>query len=267
MKDDVIKYESKLDYPSRFNGQSWDKDPGFGLHFHRNIEIYGVTHGSVLASVAGEKKLLTDGQIAVSDCMEGHSFTVTDGGTAETWYFHLGTNYLGTFRSVYKNSKLPRFLLDSDYNTNVIYERIKTFLNRTDMPQELRCYGISCELIADIVERYGVESKVMNENDQSLLEEIIQYIFDHSNEDLTLENLSKIFYLTPKQLSKKLHESLGIDLREFINNIRVQKVDRMLSDPANKGLSIKEIASLCGFKYIETYYKVRKRNQNHQNIY
>ena len=61
--------EIVIDDPQRF----WVKQymtTGYCLHFHRNLEIYGVVHGKVAVIIDGQQNILTDGQIAIVDCLK-----------------------------------------------------------------------------------------------------------------------------------------------------------------------------------------------------
>lgn len=79
---DNVKYELDLDVATDFFVKQYCSD-GYHLHFHRNIEIYGVVEGEVLVTIAGESRLLTPGQIAVVNCTEAHKYTISK--TAEVF--------------------------------------------------------------------------------------------------------------------------------------------------------------------------------------
>ena len=51
-----------------------------------------------------------------------------------------------------------------------------------------------------------------------------------------------------------------VDLRVFINDIRVQRAMEMWDDPQNYGKSIHEIAAQCGFSSMATFYRSYERN-------
>ena len=51
-----------------------------------------------------------------------------------------------------------------------------------------------------------------------------------------------------------------MDLRLFINDIRIQQAVRMRDDPEHKDKSLEDIAALCGFTNIGTFYRSYERN-------
>lgn len=257
LKDKERQNEIEQDEASRFTAIQYASG-GYYLHFHRNMEIYGVVKGRVTVSINGEKRTLTDGQIAVVDSLENHSYDID--GEAEVFFFHLGTQYLQYLRTTYPKRRLPSWLMDAEYN-QVIYKQILQVIRSKEPISELRRIGISCQLFADIIEHYGTAEKLGNvQSNDDIVIRVVQYIYDHYSERITLETLSEMFYLSPKALSKKIKNRLNVDLRVFINDVRVQRVVQLMDDPANRGVSISQLAAQCGFTSMTTFYRSYKRN-------
>ena len=256
--------EMERDKPSRFVAEQYISH-GYHMHLHRNLEIYGVVKGKVLVTVAGESMLISEGQMVIVDGLENHGYQIED--EAEIFYVHVGTRYLRNFFSLHPNKKLPRWLMDVEYN-QVIYERIQKIIGTAQEDiSELKRVGITCQLFSDIIERYDMRDKAdAAESDGDLVENVIQYIYEHYAEHITLETLSKEFYVSPKALGMKLRKKLNVDLRVFINDIRVQKVVQMRDNPKYKGMSLNDLASVCGFNDMRTFYRSYERNYGSYNI-
>lgn len=256
MKDEM-KDEIQRDVASRFHAEQYISN-GYYMHCHRNIEIYGVVHGKVAVTIAGQKNILTDGQIAVINSLENHSYEID--GTAEVFFFHIGTSYCSKFYSLYPAKRFPYFLMDTEYNRQ-LYHLIRTVIDDAAGVSELRRYGITCQLFADIIDHYGViDQTEIASADRDIISDVVQYIYEHYNERITLESLSRVFYISPKALSKKICKRLNMDLRLFINDIRVQQAMQMREDPTHKDKSLEEIAMLCGFTNMVTFYRSYDRN-------
>lgn len=232
---------------------------GYRFHFHRNLEIYGVVKGRGAVTIANERMTLTDGQMAVIEGLENHSYEMEE--EAEVIVLHIGTRYLRNFHSLYPNRRLPHWLLDTEYNKR-LYEYIgKIVEEEQESIPEMKRIGIACQLFSDIIEYYGTLGKSeISESDHDMIGKVIQYIYDHYNESITLETLSKVFFISPKALSKKIRKRLNVDLRVFVNDIRIQKAVQMVDDPKNRDKTLNEIASMCGFKNMGTFYRSYERN-------
>lgn len=259
------QYQNEIlrDYASSFSAEAY-RSNGYFLHFHRNLELYGVVNGSVYVTVAGESRRLESGQMAVIDQMETHGYEID--GEADILFFNIGTRYLGSFHRLYPDRRLPRWLEDADYNRR-IFADIQPVLgvDPTTVPELLRI-GLVCSLFSDIIDRYGlIESSQLSKNDTELTTRVIQYIYDHYSEALTLERLAEQFNISPKLLSRKMSKALGMDLRIFVSDVRVQKAVELMENPEYEGKSLNEIIALSGFNSTHTFYRSYKRNfKNHK---
>lgn len=228
------------------------------LHFHGCLEIYCVEAGKAALTVAGDSRLLMHGQMAIVDRYESHSCEPdTD---SQVSVISLGAYYIRCFQSEYPNQRLIRWLTDVEFN-HELYEEIKRHFSLSHNLSELKRIGLVCQWFSKIIEHYGlIDKKDSSDNDLDLVAQIVQYIYAHYTEKITLERLAESFHLSPTALSKKLSERLGTDLRVFVNDIRVQKAAQMLHDPANLNKTINEIALACGFCSMSTFYRSYKRN-------
>jgi YesN/AraC family two-component response regulator len=262
-KDAERRNEIGQDDISRFAATQY-VSKGYYLHFHRSLEVYGVVKGRVSVTIAGQQEILTDGQIAIVDGLEDHCYEIDD--KAEVFFFQVGTRYMSHLLALYPQKRLPYWLMDAEYN-KVIYERIRPVLESAETISELRRIGIVCELFSDIIEHYGMVDKAGNvRQNKDIVTQVVQYIYDHYQENITLETLSQKFYVSPKALSKKIKKRVNVDLRVFVNDIRVQRAMEMWDDPANYGKSIHEIAALCGFSSMATFYRSYERNFKYREL-
>lgn len=262
MKEHETQCEIDRDSQSRFSAEQYVSN-GYGFHLHRNMEIYGVVHGEACVTIGQETRVLRDGEIAVVNSLERHRYQIET--EAEIFYFHIGIKYLRLFNSVFGDSRLPHFLTDTVYNAS-IYSLIADFFHPAEEPSELVKNGTVCLLLDRIIKHYGIAEKGFAGTGYDLIEKVVQYIYEHYAEELTLNSLARQFCVTPNYLSKRLSQYIGIDLRIFINDIRTEKAMQMLDDPAYSGKSLREISALCGFQCVETFYKVRKRNYSYQPL-
>lgn len=229
------------------------------LHFHRCLEIYSIVRGKAFITVSGDNRLLTEGQMVIVNPFENHSCEAV--GEADVLVVRVGTNYLGHFFSAYPDKKLPRWLTNVQANRDLCKYIQQNFAQMHRREFELQKIGIACQLLSIVIESYGVlEQRDVSERDKVLTAEIVQYIYDHCSETITLETLSKRFYLSPTILSKKLRKQICVDFRVFVNDIRVHRAVQMMEAPENRDKKIEDIAFLCGFSSMSTFYRCYKRN-------
>ncbi|WP_010096674.1 response regulator [Ornithinibacillus scapharcae] len=89
------------------------------------------------------------------------------------------------------------------------------------------------------------------------VEQIRQYIMEHSHEEISLETLGNKIGLSPIYISKLFKEKLGINYIDFLTRCRIEKAKKLMQDPSR---SIKEIAIEVGYHEPNYFSKVFKKN-------
>ena len=253
--------ESEIDVQDRFKSETY-VNTGCSLHLHRIVELYGVKHGHVYVSVRNDKKLLTDGQMAMIGGLECHSFMTEQ--PAETFYFQTGGMYTEDFLRLY-SGKLPAiWLMDAEYNMEFIYPLLEAIQKRGEEMMTLERIGIVNLIYAKIIEHYGTRDFTGFNTSKVEIDTIIQYIYENYQEPLTLEFVANKFGYNPRVLSGKLSKMTGMDFRIFISDIRMQKVIMMCKDKQNGEMSLTEIVTRCGFNCVASFYRAYRRAYNRQ---
>ncbi|MEL7117848.1 MAG: AraC family transcriptional regulator [Bacteroidota bacterium] len=117
------------------------------------------------------------------------------------------------------------------------------------------------ELIIRILQ--AESRKIHNEQSESKsgqnrLTFIIQYIKDHLDHPLTIEDLSKKAYMSESNFHRVFKNELGISPIDFINNERIKLATSLLQNPRIK---IKEVYMRCGFNSLSYFNRVFKRKK------
>jgi AraC-like DNA-binding protein len=77
--------------------------------------------------------------------------------------------------------------------------------------------------------------------------------------DLTLEQLAAQLKLRPKLLSQAINEGLGQNFFEFINTYRIGEAKRLLTNPADKKITVLEVLYQVGFNSKSSFNTVFKK--------
>jgi AraC-like DNA-binding protein len=77
--------------------------------------------------------------------------------------------------------------------------------------------------------------------------------------DLTLEQLASQLRLRPKLLSQAINEGLGRNFFEFINTYRIDEAKRLLTNPADKKITVLEVLYQVGFNSKSSFNTVFKK--------
>lgn len=89
-----------------------------------------------------------------------------------------------------------------------------------------------------------------------IISRVEAYIRDHFRENINREDVAAIAYITPNYLSKQFRIKKGMNLREFINQIRIEEAKRLL---LTTNLSVSEVAGLSGYENISYFSTVFRK--------
>lgn len=247
--------EAKRDFPSYFHAEKYESI-GYNAHLHRNIELYCVVKGSSHVTINEREYDLTEGQAVVINSMLIHSYKNSPGTVVS--FLLIGANFLQLFNSLYPERTLPEFLPDKKANEPIL-SMLDAIAEQYDDFDTFEGMGYSNLLIHHIVSAYGTETAKKGSK-KFIFSEIIQYIYDHYKEDLSLTKLAEQFGYAPRSLGHMFGKYVKMDIRNFINNVRVEKVLEMKADPANSEKTILDLALACGFNSASSFYRAYRKN-------
>lgn len=252
-----FQLEAQRDRADYFHAEKYLSD-GYYAHFHRNAELYCVYEGAVTVTIGKNEYALRAGEGVFIDSLQVHSYLCDE--KAEIGFVLFGETFMQPFHKTYPNMAPPVLLNDREANRPLL-DHLSSIGDRKSQFDTLEAYAHTSMLLHHIVSAYGV---VPAQEDRKfsdfIITNIIQYIYDHADEDITLTSLAEQFGYNRMSVSHLISKYIRIDLRNFVNDIRVQKVIALQALPENKNVSTLELASRCGFKSVSSFYRAYKRS-------
>lgn len=98
---------------------------------------------------------------------------------------------------------------------------------------------------------------------QATLNDLLEYMNSHKpylEPSLTLESLARQVQVKPKTLSLTINSLRGQTFFEFINEHRIEEAKRMLTNPADKKITILEVMYQVGFNSKSSFNTLFKKN-------
>lgn len=105
------------------------------------------------------------------------------------------------------------------------------------------------QLLNEIISNFSVQSKVVTKKDIRI-RKMVQYIYDHYQEELSLQSMADSFYMDAAYFSKFFKKHAGINFKEYVVNLRLNFAERDLRDSAK---SIVKIAIDNGFSNVNSF--------------
>lgn len=102
---------------------------------------------------------------------------------------------------------------------------------------------------------YELDNPSQMRKDNSLYENILIYVDEHITEDLSLESISKEFFISKYHVSHVFTENFGTSLHQYI----IKKRLTLCINAIISGTDISEVYLLCGFKDYSSFYRAFKK--------
>ena len=99
------------------------------------------------------------------------------------------------------------------------------------------------------------EQKDVDKDNADVFSLVCDYISAHLMEDLTIERLSKEFFVSKSYLSHLFQNTTGLSLHKFIQKKRLA----MQRDAIKGGMSIAKVYAMSGMKDYSTFYRAFKK--------
>ncbi|MFD1952951.1 response regulator [Paenibacillus thailandensis] len=163
-------------------------------------------------------------------------------------------------RGITQPSRLERVVLElqvalkETMNANMLSEEPLPPIGRNDTVTSETAIRFVEEQYLRVLDMLAASRKFKNKLN---LEEIKQYAERHFAENITLEQMAKVFYVSKEYLSKAFKQEYGLNLTDYILRQRMEKAKEWLLD---EGLSIKAVAEMAGYEDVAYFYRVFKKH-------
>jgi response regulator receiver protein len=123
----------------------------------------------------------------------------------------------------------------------LLFEKYSNFQKVIQAQSTQELGDLFVELILDLSDYRSIKSS----NRQMLIQNVISYISENYQENISLNDAAKKVFLSPSYLSTLVTSETGKSFTDILNETRIQKAIQLLKDPTRK---IAEIAYEVGFR-------------------
>lgn len=215
-------------------------------------DAYFVVAGEITFKIGDKTSVVKSGQIAFIPSLTTYGYSFKN---ADAYKLSCGERYFADFYDCYPSMRLPYFLADEKFNKEALNDLKEELL--LDNVTELERRTALNYFLAKCAVKYGVVKKGYDGDGQ--IAEIISYVNQNYDKDITLDSLAKEFCISKMVLSRKLSKHLGVDLRRFVSEVRIQAFVKLRREKQNDNVSSVELAYRVGFRSYETFYRTYKR--------
>ncbi len=247
------KFELTVPHASYYG---YDGFAEVSLHLHRHVETQYLMEGTADFTVDGREYHFSDGLLIIFP-YQTHSNVYNQNCRQLSAIIDPNSfeSYAPTFFDFYpKNNFIPKSDLPDGFQELMAYG-FKLSHDDTHQFRERLLNDVTSVIIGQALSSLELISRRDETRPESIstIGRIINYCVTHLAEDLSLEALSKEFFVDRTYISRLFRKKLGVSYIEFITSQRISTACELLSKTSKP---ITEIAYDCGFHNQSSFNRV-----------
>ena len=219
--------------------------------FHSQIELYFVNEGQVDACINHQRRLLEKGQMAVALSYDAHLFRSV--GNSNSSILVIPPDICKEFSVTiqHKRAKNP-FICD-----HATVKQINEYINeiKKDSCNKVMLKGYLYVILGIVLENIFLES-TERPVDSELSTNILLYLNQNFQNDISLQSLSATFGYNQTYLSRYFKNCFGVGINHYVNVLRLRNALLLMQKEKNTHTFC---ALESGFSSIRTFYRVFKQ--------
>lgn len=226
------------------------------IHYHKAIETVYVLDGYVKVGIGEQSHILRKGDFILVPPYQPH--VIDPNNTAITQVNIIPSVYSDLFMQSLEKYTIQSPVLKDKPIAADIAEHLRMLAQK---PSGLLKKGIYHYCLARYIDNIGKifdERSKSSAKQQNFFYRVLIYIEEHSEKELTLEELAKRFNYSKYYFSSLFNRHLHSNLKNYLNNIRVRKAIDLLQDH-----TVTETAFLVGYTNLQTFFYNFKQITHH----
>lgn len=214
------------------------------IHVNSELEILYVESGDVTVNNGTESICVSAGEAILIFPYHLHGFACDPetNATVFMFSFSIAEEFCNTYKTrLFSGQKITVH--------KTVADLIKYALNSFEKEVELcRVKSVLYALAADFLKKGPKEAEKIERSFS--MQEIMEYIFMHLSEKMTLHQLSVEFGINKVTLSLFFKDKIGMSFNDFVNNVRIERAKSLLR---KNDITVTEIAYECGFGCVRSF--------------
>jgi len=228
-------------------------------HPHSFFKVFAVSRGEVTVYFYGSERTLRENDVIIVS--PGVEHNVRPHG-ADCTYFSIGflfsRNTLRDCRDYYKklsDTLTGEYLVceNAPKFTESVCRCFESILFNRKEERELAVHELILRIMADVPEKQKnrTAENDIPDSEMSRIHKVNMMIFSYYDRNITLEDVAKVLYLSPRQINRIIQNHYGMKWRELLVQHRMKVA---LWCVANTDKPIEELAEYVGYHSVRGFY-------------
>ncbi len=235
----------------------------YSFHYHDFIKVLLFLSGDVHYFIEGKSYKLEPYDIVLVDAGEVHRPIINSDSPYERIILYISPEFLAAYnrekyslntcfqKAKQENSNVLRIASGSKHKLYQLCAKLETSLLNEEFADELYSHTLLLEFLIHLnrVSLSGSVSYIETDFSNPKILEIIHYINDNLNSDLSIEALSRKFFISRRYLMYTFQKETGYSIGKYINAKRLF----LAREKIQNGMPITQACFSSGFHHYSTF--------------
>ncbi len=232
----------------------WDgSDMTFPPHIHKELELVVVTGGEMSVTIDSKTYLLKQGDISLAFPNTIHSYSTTTHCNYSLLLFN--GNMLPLYQNQFSSYRPAQSCIPNSLVPKEVHSLLGSMQQEALLANNTAIIAGYLYLIVGRLLPFLDLQKDRKNDDNNMIERILQYIQSNYLHPIGSASISNELSVSPFALSRIFSNNIGIRLDQYINELRINYANHLLSSTQKK---ITDIALESGFETLRTFNRVYK---------
>ena len=228
---------------------------GYPAHFHSNVEIFILLDGEYDIKINGIPYTLSSGEIALMSSYDVHEYIKSLSKTTVDMVITFPFSFCKDFISRHKTESPTSPIIKDKTLATTLFSLASEYLNNDNYSMDVK--NATSSLFFTLLEEKCTFIKGENKGETILIKNALSYIHKNYNNKIKVSDISKDIGYSSEHLSRVFKKYLGVNIPEYINNLRLLYVENELKKNPDK--TITTLLFEAGFSSLASYYRNKKR--------
>ncbi len=231
------------------------KDIYFPKHMHNEWEIYYFINGDANFIVGDNMFNLEENDLMLIRPTVFHRVKLNSNTSYERLVIDFPENYISKDILKIANSLPVKFHIKDDSHVESYLMNVKSLLDNSNITKTVFAISKTIELVILCLSQHQEQSAAVNNLFNNTFSKIIRFIDDNITKSLSIEDISKNFFVSESWVSHVFKKNLGISCTKYINMKRILYAQKLIKS----GMAPTEAAIICTYNDYSTFFRQYKK--------
>lgn len=220
------------------------------LHWHRSIEISLIENAEAILQIGTKKTIVKNDFTCINSSVlhsiSGHSLN----NQTHCIILVLSYDFIKTYYPDIDHVTFDLSLKQDHSDLKALFYRLKTLYLNQDEYTYLQINACLLDILHLMLSQYQ-KPKVQSDKDKFILiKDVLSYLHQHYQEDLTLEDMAKHFHMSKEHFSRQFHQYVR---ETYIHYLKAYRLYQAYDDVVHSHKTIQDIARIHGFLNVKSF--------------